>query len=95
MEKQLSSLKWLRERLETYRQGEKNSQSYILIPTWKLETLMVIAEEMHKKEEVIKGYNQGYRDGEHDASNIPLSIGDISEYNNAENYYNQTYGGNK
>ena len=48
-----------------------------------------------EKERIIKSYNQGYRDGGHDASNIPLSIGDISEYNNAENYYNETYGGNK
>ena len=52
------------------------------------------ARAMHMEE--IKGaYNQGYRDGEHDASNIPLSIGDISEYNNAEIYYEQTYKGNK
>ena len=51
------------------------------------------AKAMHKREH-IETYNQGYRDGEHDASNIPLSIGDISEYNNAENYYNENYGGN-
>ena len=53
--------------------------------------------EQHKamhKEEIKDAYNQGYRDGEHDASNIPLSIGDISEYNNAEQYYNETFGGN-
>jgi flagellar biosynthesis/type III secretory pathway protein FliH len=49
---------------------------------------------MHK-EETKEAYNQGYRDGENDAYNIPLSIGDISEYNNAENYYNETFGGNK
>ena len=51
------------------------------------------AKAMHK-EEHIETYNQGYRDGEHDASNIPLSIGDISEYNNATDYYNETFGGN-
>ena len=51
------------------------------------------AKAMHKREH-IETYNQGYRDGEHDASNIPLSIGDISEYNNAESYYNETFGGN-
>jgi hypothetical protein len=50
--------------------------------------------EMHK-EEIKDAYNQGYRDVERDVSNIPLIIGDISEYNNAENYYNETYGGNK
>ena len=48
------------------------------------------AKAMHKREH-IETYNQGYIDGEHDASNIPLSIGDISEYNNAENYYNETF----
>lgn len=52
--------------------------------------LLQLAKAMHKREH-IETYNQGYRDGEHDASNIPLSIGDISEYNNAENYYNDTF----
>ena len=90
MEKQLSSLKWLRERLETYRQGEKNSQSYILIPTWKLETLMVIAEEMHK-EEIIDAFDKG--------CDIGCDIGSNYDYHDGHNqgydYYNKTYGGNK
>ena len=83
MEKQLSSLKWLRERLETFRQGEKNSQSYILIPTWKLETLMVIAEEMHK-EEIVNACNLQ----RNDYKGMPT-------FNKSgEQYYKETYGGN-
>jgi len=45
----------------------------------------------YEKERIIDAYNQGYRDGENDASNIPLSIGDIEEYSNAEQYYKETY----
>ena len=48
------------------------------------------AKEMDKQQK-IDAYNQGYRDGENDASNIPLSIGDIEEYSNAEQYHKETY----
>lgn len=46
---------------------------------------------MIEKEQIIFSYNQGYRDAESDSSNIPLSIGDISEFNNAKNYYKENY----
>jgi len=45
-----------------------------------------------EKEQVIFSYNQGYRDAEHDSLDIPLSIRDISEFNNAKDYYEETYG---
>jgi len=48
------------------------------------------AKEMDKQQK-IEAYNQGYRDCENDASNIHLSIGDIEEYSNAEDYYKETY----
>jgi len=48
------------------------------------------AKEMDKQQK-IEAYNQGYRDCENDASNIPLSIGDIEDYSNAEQYYRETY----
>ena len=48
------------------------------------------AKEMDKQQK-IEAYNQGYRDGENDASNIPLSVGDIEEYSNAQQYYKETY----
>jgi len=48
------------------------------------------AKEMDKQQK-IDAYNQGYRDAENDASNIPLSIGDIEEYSNAADYYKETY----
>lgn len=54
------------------------------------EPLFEQAKEMFE-EQLKDAYNQGYRDGQHDASNIPLSIGDISEYINAEQYYNETF----
>ena len=48
------------------------------------------AKEMDKQQK-IEAYNQGYRDCENDASNIPLSIGDIEDYSNAEQYHKETY----
>ena len=48
------------------------------------------AKEMDKQQK-IEAYNQGYRDCENDASNIPLNIGDIEEYSNAQQYYKETY----
>ena len=56
-----------------------------------LKELFNKAKEM-EKEQVIFSYNQGYRDAEYDSLDIPLSIGDISEFNNAKEYYNETYG---
>jgi len=48
------------------------------------------AKEIHKKE-IIDSYNQGYRDGENDSFYSVTNKKDISEYSNADNYYNQTY----
>lgn len=42
-----------------------------------------------EKKQIMDAYNSGYREAEADSSNIPLSIGDISEYSNAENYYKE------
>jgi hypothetical protein len=47
------------------------------------------------KQQKMDAYNQGYRDGEIDASNPTNISKDISEFSNAENYVNQTYGGKK
>ena len=55
-----------------------------------LDKLVHQAKEMDKQQK-IDAYNQGYRDGENDASNITLSIGDIEDYSNAEQYYKETY----
>jgi len=51
------------------------------------------AKEMHKQE-IKDAYNQGYRDGEIDAPSSNNEV-DISEYTDAESYYNKKYGGNK
>lgn len=83
IDKKQSSIDWLISQLDKY---------YVLsFDDLKNNEAVQQAKSMHK-EEIEQTYNQGYRDGEHDASNIPLSIGDISEYNNAIDYYNETYG---
>jgi hypothetical protein len=52
------------------------------------------AKEMDKQQKM-DAFNQGYRDGEVDASNPTNMSKDVSEFSNAENYYKLTYGGNK
>ena len=79
--KKQTAVEWLRERINirlTYEQE-------VLF-----EGIFDQAKEMDKQQK-IEAYNQGYRDGENDASNIPLSIGDIEDYSNAEQYYKETY----
>jgi len=64
---------------------------FIPMDKWdKIRDIVQQAKEMDKQQK-IEAYNQGYRDGENDASNTPLSIGDIEEYSNAEQYYKETY----
>jgi hypothetical protein len=52
------------------------------------------AKAMHKKE-IKDAFNQGYRDGEHDYGNTTQILGDVSVWDDSENYYNETFGGNK
>jgi len=52
------------------------------------------AKAMHK-EEIKAAFNQGYRDGEHDDGNTTHILGDVSVWDDSENYYNETFGGNK
>lgn len=56
--------------------------------------LLEQAKEMDKQQKM-DAFNQGYRDGEVDASNPTNMSKDVSEFSNAENYYKLTYGGNK
>jgi len=79
--KKQTAVDWLVEQIDNKDMGE--------IPMW-IYDFIEQAKEMDK-EQKIDAYNQGYRDGENDASNIPLSIGDIEEYSNAEQYYKETY----
>ena len=65
-------------------------ESEMLKPNLSMKDIFNQAKEMDKQQK-IEAYNQGYRDCENDASNIPLSIGDIEEYSNAEQYYNDNY----
>jgi len=65
-------------------------ESEMLKPNLSMKDIFNRAKAMHKQQK-IEAYNQGYRDGENDVSNIPLSIGDIEDYSNAEQYYKETY----
>ena len=65
-------------------------ESEMLKPNLSMKDIFNQAKEMDKQQK-IEAYNQGYRDGENDASNIHLSIGDIEEYSNAADYYKETY----
>ena len=73
-----TSIEWLIEQLDT------------INPT-QIEYHQAIeqAKEIHKKE-IIDSYNQGYREAEHD-NFLVNNKKDISEYSNADNYYNQTF----
>lgn len=42
------------------------------------------------KQQIKDSYNQGYRDGERDAQS-QVSEKDIADFDDAENYYNETY----
>lgn len=46
-----------------------------------------------EKQQIKNAFNQGYRDAEKDNWCV-VPDDDVADYNNAENYYNETYGGN-
>ena len=43
-----------------------------------------------EKAQIVEAYNQGYRDGEHDEKHTSNEH-DIAIFDNAENYYNETF----
>ena len=48
-----------------------------------------------EKQQIEEAFNQGYRDGESDASN-PTNVSiDVSEFANAEHYFNETFNANE
>ena len=64
-----------------------------------IDTELLEIEKQHrekiKKQYIIDAYNQGYRDGELDAVNPKTNNKDIAEFNDAINYFNQTFNPNK
>jgi hypothetical protein len=48
-----------------------------------------------EREHIQNAYNQGYRKGEQDSDNGVMSFKDVSEFNNAANYWQSTYGTNE
>lgn len=45
---------------------------------------------MHK-EEIIKAYEQGYREGQEDSNLSTLNGRDVSQFSNGKDYYNATF----
>ena len=88
--KKQTSVEWLAEKYDyvTWLRN-RDEISPAAADNWR-KNFLEQAKEMDKQQK-ISAYNQGYRDGENDASNIPLSIGDIEDYSNAEQYYKETY----
>jgi hypothetical protein len=56
------------------------------------EAIIIYAKELEKKQ-IMNAYNKGYMDCYDDdfITQIPISIGDISQYDNANNYYNENF----
>lgn len=79
MEKKTSSVEWLFNEIAMPEYGE--------LPKCIMDILEQ-SKEIHEKQ-IEEAYNQGYRDAEIDC--FHLSKNDISTYENAKNYYNETY----
>jgi len=56
---------------------------------WDLLDELDEAKQMHK-EQIKAAYNQGYRDGEIDS--LDAKDGDVQYFEDAKQYYNETYG---
>lgn len=87
----MTSVEYLESKLQLYEnwiRGKHDAEQYTIFELFKdIET----SKEMHKKE-VKDGYNQGYRDGHEDGQfTIFPAFQDVSEFSNAENYYNETF----
>jgi len=56
------------------------------------EAMIMYAKKLEKKQ-IMDAYNSGYMDCYDDdfITEIPISIGDISQYDNAINYYNENF----
>jgi hypothetical protein len=48
-----------------------------------------------EKQQILDAFNQGYREGEKDGDDGVMSFKDVSEFNNAANYWQRTYGTNE
>jgi hypothetical protein len=78
MSRKRTALEYLIEEYEKHCDGDG------LIPF----EIIELAKDM-EKEHIKAAYNQGYQDGEIDS--LDLFTGDVEYFNDAENYYNDTY----
>ena len=92
--KQQTAVEWLAEKYNyiTWMRN-RDEISVGTADEWRIKYLEQ-AKEMDKQQKM-DAYNQGYRDGEVDASNPTNISKDVSEFSNAENYIKETYGNNK
>ena len=77
---QITAISWLYIKICTTPDNELDQNISVLFSK---------AKQMHKQE-IKDAYNQGYRDGEIDAPSSHNEV-DISEYTDAESYYNKTF----
>jgi hypothetical protein len=77
-----TAVEWLMNKIENV----KIIDEYELI---KLKESYEQAKEM-EKEQIMDAFNQGYREAELNLNNI-VNKGDISEFYDAQNYYNETF----
>jgi len=79
----------LRDRLQA---KESSCTNYDAIQVYKSLINLINTELLEiEKQQHLDTYNQGYRDGELDAVNPKTTNKDIAEFNDAINYFNQTF----
>jgi hypothetical protein len=83
LDERYTYIKWMRDRDEI---------SWLTAADWYSDALNK-ALEMEKKQ-IFDAFNQGYREGEKDGDDGVVSFKDVSEFNDAENYWQRTYGTN-
>jgi len=66
-----------------------NELNVIALLTQMHEIAAIINE--NQKQQIKDAYNQGYREGLEDVGSCWLTDKDVSEFSNAENYYNETF----
>jgi len=80
----------------TYRQWERDWDKYSdeggehMKKPQSRDELIAHFEELYKQQ-IKDAYNQGYREGQEDLSNVWLCDRDVEDCSNAENYYNETF----
>jgi len=89
--KKQSSVEWLINQLQKSKDWHRVLNEISQMSSARVD-IIEQAKAMHK-DETKDAYNQGYRDGE-TTTGSPISRVDISEFNDADIYFENTFGGN-